>query len=247
MLGVIECKDFKRRVGTPEVDAFVTKASDVNANFKILMSRSGFTKPALEKCFHYGIKALSLIEDDPANKRFYIGTRWTADVRSWKKFGLALHGSALGDIENFSIEQVKINNKRIIDGFTNYLLDNEKEYLDLEGVVQVETVFEVPQSVEIRPGIERICTAVSFEALRVCEKLEYRVEIFGAGFYNWNAKEVTYPPGTTIATEGVPMDFSQWKPRSDATWKQSGFIEAHLAVYEKNLLRVEDALDLDAL
>ena len=30
MLGVIECKDLKRRVGNPEVDAFITKANEIN-------------------------------------------------------------------------------------------------------------------------------------------------------------------------------------------------------------------------
>lgn len=32
LLGIVECKD--RKLGTPEVDAFVTKARDINANFK---------------------------------------------------------------------------------------------------------------------------------------------------------------------------------------------------------------------
>lgn len=49
MLGVIECQDMRRKVGNPDVDAFATKARDVNSNFKILMSRSGFTKHVLEK------------------------------------------------------------------------------------------------------------------------------------------------------------------------------------------------------
>jgi len=61
LLGVIECKDLKKKIGTPEVDAFNTKSSDVNANFKILVSRKGFSKTALEKASHYGIQALSLL------------------------------------------------------------------------------------------------------------------------------------------------------------------------------------------
>lgn len=80
MLGVIECKDLKRKVGNPEVEAFIAKAQEINANFKIFMSRTGFSKPALEKCSHYGVQALSLIADDPANRKFFVGTRWTADL-----------------------------------------------------------------------------------------------------------------------------------------------------------------------
>ena len=91
MLGVIECKDYGKKVGTPEVDAFVTKAGDLNANFKILVARNGFSAPALKKCAFYGIKALSLIEGDPANKKFFLGSYWDADVTNWDRIDMILH------------------------------------------------------------------------------------------------------------------------------------------------------------
>ena len=115
LLGVIECKDLNGKVGTPEVDAFVTKARDVNANFKILMSRRGFSKPALEKCLDYGIEALSLAERDPVNKRFFIGTRWTADVTRWERLTLWLNYlDPLEDPMEFIVEDLKIAGKRAV-------------------------------------------------------------------------------------------------------------------------------------
>jgi hypothetical protein len=248
MLGVIECKDLKRRVGNPEVDAFVTKANDVNANFKVLMSRSGFTKPALEKCANYGIQALSLLEADPDNRRLFIGTRWTAEVTRWSQLSLELHfADPDGGAIEFSAEQPRINNKRILDGFTNYVLDHESEYSGFGWIVNLQAKFDVPQVVEVKPGVERLCIAVSFRAERICEQLEYRVGMNAEGFFNWNTNEATFPSGSTITTDGVPTDFTQWAPRLDATWKQSGFLEFHVTAKGNGFTRVDDALDLDVL
>ena len=68
MLGVIECKNLNRKVGTPEVDAFHTKAQDINANFKVIASRRGFTRHALHKAAHYGIRAISLLDPEAQSK-----------------------------------------------------------------------------------------------------------------------------------------------------------------------------------
>lgn len=248
MLGIIECKDLKRRVGNPEIDAFVTKALDVNANFKIVMSRSGFTKPALEKCAHYGVQALSLLENDPANQKFFIGTRWTADLTRWGQISVSLHfAEPSAEPVILFADQLKINNKRVLDWFTNYLLDHEGEITDLGWVVDGVAEFDTPQIVEIQSGIERLCTAISFKAERVCDKLERLVGINGTGFFNWNSKQATFPPGATITTDAVPTDFTQWKPRSEGTRQPSGFIEIHLTARSSNFERVEDALNLDAL
>jgi len=67
----------------------------------------------------------------------------------------------------FSADHLKIDNKRVLDWFTNYLLDHEGEITDLGWVVDLTVEFETPQMVEIKPGIERLCAAVSFKAERV--------------------------------------------------------------------------------
>jgi hypothetical protein len=248
MLGIIECKDLKRRVSNPEVDAFVTKAQDINANFKILMSRAGFTKPALAKCEHYGVQALSMLEDDPANRRFFIGTRWTADLTRWGQISVTLQFAEPPPTPiSFRAEDLKISNKKILDWFTNYLLDHEFEIEGLGWVVELAVVFDVPQTVEIRPGEHYLCVAIGFNAERVCEKRERLVGISGTGFFNWNSQQVTFPPGATIATDGVPTDFNQWSPRSDGVRKPSGFLEFHLEARAVAFARVADAIELDKL
>ncbi len=248
MLGIIECKDSKRRVGNPEIDAFVTKAQEINANFKIIISRSGFTKPALEKCAHYGIQALSLIEDDPANRKFFIGTRWTADVTRWGQISISLH-FAEPPIEPvvFAADQLMINGKRVLDWFTNYLLDHEGEITELGWIVDVAAEFDELQVVRIRPDVEYLCSAISFKAERVCDKLERLVGISGTGFFNWNSKQATFPPGAAILSDAVPTDFTQWTPRAEGARQPSGFIDIHLIAHSSSFERIEDALKLEAL
>lgn len=248
MLGIIECKDLKRKVGTPEVDAFVTKAQDVNANFKVIMSRKGFTKPALEQCAHNGIQALSLLNDDPTNKAFFIGTRWEADITRWGQISVTLHFEPDPGVPvHFGANELKIRNKKVIDWFTNYLLDHEGEIEEFGWVVGFAVVFDELQTVEVRPHVEYPCRAISFKAERVCDKLERLVGVSGTGFFNWNSQQATFPPGTTMKTEPVPMDFSQWQPRSGGTKPPSGFIEVHLFAHEAQFERVLDAIELDAL
>jgi hypothetical protein len=248
LFGIIECKDLKRRVGNPEVDAFVTKSRDVNANFKLLMSRSGFTKPALEKCVDYGIEALSLVESDPANKKFFLGTRWTADVRRWGKLTVWLNFLNPDDkVEEIAIKDLKIGGKPLMDGINNVLFEHEKSLVQIEpdSIVGFDVNFNIPQAIEVKPGLEKLCKGIVFHVECQTDKLEYRMGMSADGFFNWNRNEITVPPGGVIVTEGVPTDFSLWSPRSDHNWKASSFLEVH--VTSISFKYIDDAIDLDKL
>lgn len=248
MLGVIECKDLARRVGNPEVDAFITKAQDINANFKVIISRRGFSKPALEKCAHYGVQALSLLENDPTNRQFFIGTRWTADVTRWGQLIVTLHFEEPPTSPvSFRAEDLKIHGQKVLDWFTNYLLDHESESKELGWVVDIAAVFDVPQLVEVSSDIAYRCIAISFKAERICQKLQRLVGISGTGFYNWNLKQATFPPGATISSDSVPTDFSLWEPRSEEAKQPTGFIEVHLEARVASFERIENTIKLDVL
>jgi hypothetical protein len=248
MLGVIECKDLGRRVGTPEIDAFVTKSQDINANFKIMMSRQGFTKPALAKCVHYGIQALSLLNGDPENKKFFIGTRWEADLTRWGQIAVTLQfAQAPTEPVHFNAQDLTIGGKKVLDWFTNYLLDRQEGAAELGWVVNISAVFDRPQLVCVRPGSEHLCNAISFAAERVCDRLERLVGISGTGFFDWNSKQATFPAGAQIRSDAVPMDFTQWKPRADQAREPSGFIDVRIEAQQVQFERVPGAIQLDVL
>jgi len=114
-------------------------------------------------------------------------------------------------------------------------------------VVHMTAKFDRPQVIEVMPGLERLCPSITFRAEGVTDRLEYRVGMQADGFFDWNNREVTVPPGGVIATEPVPTDFSKWSPRSDGNWKTANFIEMHLEISERWFELVEDAIDLDKL
>lgn len=58
----IECKDRKKPVGVPDVEAFSTKCLHTNVNQGVFVSTSGFTKSALKSAKHLGIKCLTFEE-----------------------------------------------------------------------------------------------------------------------------------------------------------------------------------------
>lgn len=59
---VIECKDYSSRVSVDKVEAFVTKARDVNANKAVLISSKGFQSGCFPVAERHGIQLLILSE-----------------------------------------------------------------------------------------------------------------------------------------------------------------------------------------
>jgi len=246
MVGVIECKDYKGKVGTPDIDAFATKSQDINANFKILVSRRGFSKPALEKCQHYGIQALSLTIDDPANKDFFIGSYWKADLPWWNQLIVdivTLDGALIP--EPFAIEDVAVRGSRVLDWFTNYLGAHLQEFGDLQGpILDMALLFHNPELIAAGAWTGP-CTALRFRGERSLRLLEYPVGITGPGFFDWVSSKVTFPPGATIVTQAVPKDFSLWKPRPPKPRPETGFITMKLV--GSQFAKVEGVFDLESI
>jgi hypothetical protein len=245
MLGVIECKDLAQKVGTPEVDAFHTKASDINANFKILMSRRGFTKPALDKCRHYGIRTLSLIDRDPSNQAFRLGTTWFASLSRWSQIAVTLHHvpESPSTLLSYKAGDLVIEGKRVIDWFHNYLSELSGAEVELGWSSPIRIDFREPRVVHCSDDLTCECIGLSFSAERVCEELEYFVSIGGEGFFDWQETEIIFAPESTFRTKDVPTDFSLWSPRKSVPESTPGFIVLSIEVSDV-LDRIEDAIDL---
>jgi hypothetical protein len=63
-LVVIECRRHNRAVTAEQVDAFVTKSRDVNANKVIIASTSGFQRGAIEVARRHGIDLVTVAEEE---------------------------------------------------------------------------------------------------------------------------------------------------------------------------------------
>jgi len=248
LLGVIECKDHNKKVGSPDIDAFVTKSQEINANVRLFMSRRGFTQPALEKCKHYGIQPLSLLGKDAANLKLSLGTRWEAERQSWRGILVTLKFVDEGTKPNrFRSDQLTIHGKRVLDWITNYILAHEHEVDGYGWVMGIGVEFSAPQTVDLGQGESVLCRGIEFQAERICEKFERLVGWSGTGFYDWNAEKATFPPGSTVETEPISMDFSQWLPVAEGATLPSGFMTVHFFLRAIQFEHVTDALDLAAL
>jgi hypothetical protein len=248
LLGVIECKDYRRPVGTPQVDAFVTKSADVNANLKMLISRRGFSAPAIEKCAHYGIQPLSLLGHDTPKVRLFLGTRWEAERVSWGRVSVTLRFATEPKTPvSFKAERITIGGKRVLDWFTNYLLDHEDQIEGYGWVVGIAVEFNSPQLVQFEPDVVHYCVGIDFQAERLLERFERVVAVSGTGFYDWHTKTASFPPGANIQYDPVPMDFEQWTRVSEASTAPPGFMNIKLLTRSLQFERVPDAIDLEPL
>ena len=122
ILGVIECKDHSRKKGPDAVEAFAKKAENVGANFKIMVSKKGFTKQALRLAKKEFVGCLSLLPKDPNQTGWCIGTFWYGSIRRWEKVYLQVHFNAGGPpISGFSSESVLWRGLPVVHWFLRHL------------------------------------------------------------------------------------------------------------------------------
>lgn len=248
MLGVIECKDLNRKVGTPEVDAFHTKAQDINANFRVIASKLGFSEPAMQKARHYGIRLISLVDRELLNQEFAFGDWWVANVYRWKTLSIQAEpqGPGTGTIEA-PPEDLLVEGKRVLDWFTNYLLKLGHNDKTLGWVVSFQLIFEPPINLSIKDNPSIPCKSISFFAERECREHERFVPLTAEAFLDWHTKSVSIPPNTTISTGAVTTDFHDWPLKNPAETRRSCFIPITLELHEQSFQHVEDAPDLESM
>ncbi|MEW8394385.1 MAG: restriction endonuclease [Candidatus Thiodiazotropha sp.] len=248
ILGVIECKNLQKKVGTPEVDAFNTKSQDVNANFKIIVSRRGFSKPAIAKANHYGIQTLSLLSEDGTDTGVLLGTKWYVDIYYWSQFAVTLQFVKQPKHPvKFRAEEVSIKGKPVIEAFYNYLVDEYPAVSDTGWVVNVRTQFETPQEVFVGDTESYLCSAIDFAAHRKLDQRQREVGWNGTGFYDWQKTEATFAPGSTMKSHSVPADFHSWEKRNKDNDQEHGVTTLTVIAHLLQLEKIEGAIDLDNL
>ncbi len=81
LICAIECKDWKRDVGSEIIESFNTKCNDCGIHRRVIVSPLGFTKPALDKAAHYEIQCIALNSVDNLdwilNEKEFPEPQWT--------------------------------------------------------------------------------------------------------------------------------------------------------------------------
>ncbi|MBI3530769.1 MAG: restriction endonuclease [Betaproteobacteria bacterium] len=247
ILGVMECKDLSRNVGIQDVDAFITKCNDINANLKILVSSKKFSQKAIEKAKHYGVQTLSLLPSDSSEFISPIATKWYADIYFWKQISMQLHvleGEASPD--SLVVDRAMIGSKRVMDWFTNYLIKNHTEEIGEGWIVGIKCTFGSTQIVT-DGNREWRCAGITFGALRACERKVRNVGWKGTGFFDWQLNQLKTTSNATLSTDAIPVDFRTWEDRTGDKTIDNEFLFGHLTVFGKSFEYCQDAIDLEEL
>lgn len=234
MLGVIECKDRKARVDTPIVDAFITKSRDINANFAIIASNSGFTKQALEKCKMNGIGAISLLPNESISSGFKVFTEFFAEVYSWSEMGVEITNTLDQEVvipKEFTIQDIYLNNLSLFDWFLHFL-NNEMYECKTIGWYQKNITFSTPQTLLIK-GYKVPVNNIKFFAFRLRKVLHKWASLYGEGIFEWNEGKLTIPPSGTITTQ-VTLDFSDWEEYNEEIPEKLKELQLKLEVFLMN-------------
>lgn len=242
LLGVIECKDFNRKVGNPEVDGFATKARDVNANVKVLISRNGFTKPALEKCHDYGIQPLMLVQDGKSRK-INIGSWFRAEKICFGLMQVQILPCEKQEMPEFDVADLKYEGRSLWEGIQTYLNENFDEFEI--GWSVLTFAFSEARILSVGESLDVKCSELVIQIEKLKELFERFVPWESQGFFNINLGTATFPAGEPVVGAFFPTDLSQWEKRE----REKDLHESYMATlhYTYKLPKFENSIDLNEL
>jgi hypothetical protein len=210
MLGVIECKDWAGKVGTPEIDAFITKTHDINANLRMIVSPKGFTRPALKQAKEAGVGVFSLLPDDPIEAGFHVGILWYARAYTWVNIRIDLHFSGGSPIAgSYDGNEVLFSGKPIIN---SVLKELSTTYCNLADTLPIRLNAKFPKllSVMIKNRTYRL-SELTLRAERTCQKKKRFMQMTGDALFNWQTNSLSIPSDGRISVHGFRIDLSDWK------------------------------------
>lgn len=243
LLGVIECKDWKEKVGNEVVDSFVTKSNHINANLKIIVSKNGFTEPALVSCQHEGIAAYSLLPNDPHKFGYFMGNVWYAKIFAWKEYNLVVHFKLpIPSDLHFGLDDVKIENSPLIDWFKKQLDEKYGTFRE-EKPIEIQIVFEKPTELEVVKS-KYVALGISFSATRVTEVRKKAIQVTGNAFYDWLKASMLIPPKGEIISGPIKADLSDWEITTETIPPSKGFGDFRLEYFLMHFSKDEEVVDL---
>lgn len=209
VIGVIECKDWSRRVGIQAVESFVTKTRELNANLVLIAAKNGFTANALDTAKFHGIGTLSLLPDDPEDSGFLVGARAYADHFQWTAVNLSLaFASKSPPATHPPLEDLYWKHHRLLDWILGFLLDL-RYHEERQGVLIVTVDFE--KQVRLHTGTrDRYVTGLVFRVRRERIRKTRLLSVRGEAFLRWDEMKLTIPPKGSVEFEKFRVDLKDW-------------------------------------
>lgn len=238
VLGVVECKDYKIKVGPSKIEAFSKKTENLGANLKLLVSRKGFTKQALQLAQHENIGCYSLLPDNPEQAGFSVGNLWYGIIRLWKNMKLFIgFEEGTSPISDFNPDTVKWRGKKVVNWFLKELYNKYSEVSE-EKTYNFKVIFNHTRNIEIEGQLYPV-KGLSMNADRVYKKKKKWVYWTGEAYYDWNEKKFIIPPKGIIWGNSIEGDLNKWDdhngeiPDFENTVKPSEGISMNFTVYNE--------------
>lgn len=216
VLGIVECKDYSRKIDVKIIDAFQTKANSVNASVKIIFSKQGFSSNAIKLAFKYGINLYSVWNGDVKSCNIVLKCCWKILHTEINISGLAklVPELALGVPMNLS--EVKNNNQFIITGIEDVIYRDSGDITEGTAIFKFENNFTISVD-ELYSGVMEW---IEIKFTKKITKKYKMIEIIGSGIYDWSNKKLNLPPNSTVSTQMVHTNFRDWTDATDEIWEK---------------------------
>lgn len=209
IVGLVECKDNKRRKGPGDVEAFAKKTEHLGANLRIMVSRNGFTKQALRLAVHEGIGCLSLLPKDSEQVGFSIGDMWYGVIRKWTDISLTIQFALpMAPIPTFNAASVRLKGKPVANWFLKELFTTYGDETK-PGPFTIALHFDAIRNLEV-DGKEWPVSGISCTAFRVFRKKRKWVSWSGDALYDWHTHKISIPANGTVVGSAVETDLDAW-------------------------------------
>jgi len=251
ILGVIECKDHKRKKGPETVEAFAKKSENLNANLRVIVSSRGFTDQALKLAKHEGIGCLSLLPDDPKQVGFSIGDTWYGRRFKWGKGYITLFPSDDCRVLPDQIDSrlVMLSGQPVLSWFEKELFSTY-DRVNIEGNWTLSVRFSSAIEIEI-DGIKFSLVGIACTATRLCQCKKQWVTWSGDAFFDWQMKRFTIPPSGCVIGSQIDTTLEDWDD-FDGVFPEPGrgdpptLIRGFISAYESRIIP-EHVLNLEPL
>jgi hypothetical protein len=210
VLGVIECKDLNRPVGTPVINAFANKVEHLRAHLSLVVSRKGFSKQALELARHHGIGTLSLLREDFEEHGYSVAAPAFGELFQWGPAGATVYFvGKQRPTDPFTIADIYFGSQNLLE-WLQYQLFNEYQKFEGEGLCIWYMQFPKPSEVSIR-GVSFYISSIKLAVPRIREKRTKRLLWAGKALYDWDKQRLILPRDCHLVTEAWRFDLSDWE------------------------------------
>jgi hypothetical protein len=208
-IGVIECKDQSRKKGLDDIGAFAKKTEHLGAGLRLIVSKKGFTKTALNLAKHEHIHCLSLLQHDSHRFGIEIGEWWYGVISRWADFMLFVKFADLTQKpELFAAEEVLWQGKPVFNWFKREFFVTYRDRTP-DGDATLDLPFDQVTNLEIL-GQQYPVMALSCSAKGIFMKKRKWVTYSGQAFFDWHTGKVTIPPGVKVGTIPIVEDLFLW-------------------------------------